>query len=313
MSRVTDLLPRALTRLVAAYAAAGLFFCPCMAGAGAPGDAAEEVVAAERAMARLFREKGLREAYLSNLAEDAVAFRAGPCLARPIHEKRPADLPVLFAWEPELVDVSLAGDLGYTFGPYHVYPNRTATEPVGQGHYLAFWRKRADGVWKSVVDVGIAHGKVDLTVAQIRRPARTGEHGLAGDPVKDLDGEKAALLEIDRSFGERVRSQGMVAAYTSLAAEDFHYCLEGAYPTIGRSAAAEVLKDGTGSVAWQPQAAVVAASGDLGYTYGTRERRQAGRGDAAAERASYLRVWNRGLRGEWVLFLELVVPYPPHG
>lgn len=308
MPPVTDPLSRALTRLVAAC----LLCCPWMAGAGAPGDAAEEVIAAERAMAKLFREKGLREAYLSNLAEDAVAFRAGPCLARPIHEKRPADLPVLFAWEPELVDVSLAGDLGYTFGPYHVYPNRTATEPVGQGHYLAFWRKQADGVWKSVVDVGIAHGKVDLAVARIRRPARTGQPLPVAGPVQSLDQAKAALLEIDRGFGERVRSQGWVGAYTGLAAEDFHSCIEGAYPTIGRSAAAEVLQHSSGAVAWRPQAAVVAASGDLGYTYGTRERSQAGGADAATERASYLRVWNRGPRGEWVLFLELVVPYPSH-
>lgn len=301
-----------MNRLVAVCAITAVLLCACLEGAGGPGDAADQIVAAERAMARLFREKGLREAYLSNLAEEAVTFRSGPCLARPIHEKRPADLPVLFAWEPELVDASLAGDLGYTFGPYHVYASRTAIEPVGQGHYLAFWRRQADGTWKSVVDVGTAHGKVDLTV-QIRRPVAVNDRRSTGHPVEDLEGEKAALLEIDRGFSVLVRSKGMVEAYMAFMAEDFHYCREGEYPAIGREAAAGALKTEPGSMEWRPQAAVVAVSGDLAYTYGTREDGSTPAGSGAQGRTSYLRIWNRGSGDRWVLFLELVVPYPPQG
>jgi len=289
-----------------------LCLLPCLplSGGADPDAALDEIIAAEHAMAKLFYEKGLREAYLTYMAEEAIAFRDGPCLARPRHEKQPPDLPILFAWEPELADVSRAGDLGYTFGPYHVYKNRSERDPVGKGHYLAFWRRKADHSWKSVVDVGTSHGPVSLAVDRIRRPAMPAAQGLLPNPPADAGKEKTGLMLLDRDFSDFARDRGTVEAYRKFAAEDFHFCREGEYPVIGKAAALETVKAMSGFMVWQPQNAVVAASGDLAYTYGTGELGRAPSAEGAAGRFSYIRIWNRDSAGNWVMFLDLSVPFP---
>jgi hypothetical protein len=52
----------------------------------------------------------------------------------------------------------------------------------------------------------------------------------------------------------------------------------------------------------------VAQSGDLGYTYGSYELKEA---NATSEKGYYARVWKRGANDQWQVVLDTTSPLPP--
>jgi ketosteroid isomerase-like protein len=72
------------------------------------------------------------------------------------------DMPATatLTWKPSQAEVSLGGDLGYTWGRYE-YRDRTADgKPVIEtGTYVTIWRRQSDGSWKVVLDGGTADPK----------------------------------------------------------------------------------------------------------------------------------------------------------
>lgn len=58
------------------------------------------------------------------------------------------------SWQPTTVDVSTAGDLGYTIGTYELKIHDAAGNPVtDRGKYVTVWEKEPDGKWKVVADI----------------------------------------------------------------------------------------------------------------------------------------------------------------
>jgi ketosteroid isomerase-like protein len=55
-------------------------------------------------------------------------------------------------WEPVKVEVSISGDLGYTFGNWELYDYQRGK--IRYGNYITIWRKQKDGTWRWVLDGG---------------------------------------------------------------------------------------------------------------------------------------------------------------
>src|SRR5262245_6609682 len=106
---------------------------------------AQVVVDSERAFSRLAGEKGIRTAFLTFLAEDSIVFQDKPMPGREVYEKRPEGQGVLF-WLPVVADISAAGDLGYSTGPWEYSP-KPGEKPVAFGEFSSIWKKQADGTW----------------------------------------------------------------------------------------------------------------------------------------------------------------------
>ncbi len=100
----------------------------------------ESLISAERAFAATSVATDTRTAFLANFAPNGVVFDDGPVNARSVWEQRPAGGPIL-SWGPEIADVSVAGDMGYTSGPYEVRmtPDEDA---VAWGHFISVRRFR---------------------------------------------------------------------------------------------------------------------------------------------------------------------------
>src|SRR5436190_18110221 len=73
----------------------------------------------------------------------------------------------LLSWEPIFADVSRAGDLGYTTGPWEFRPDGPDDQPVAFGQYFTIWKKQSGGDWKAVLDRGVS------TERSFLRPALT--------------------------------------------------------------------------------------------------------------------------------------------
>jgi ketosteroid isomerase-like protein len=106
-----------------------------------------ELLALDRSFSRSVAAKGLHIAYSEILDPQARAIREGsdPIIGK---DSIMAHLPDMVVVDPMNAEVSLAGDLGYTYGAYKSNPN--ATKP--SGYYVRIWKKNQARVWKLVVD-----------------------------------------------------------------------------------------------------------------------------------------------------------------
>src|SRR2546426_10798537 len=114
------------------------------------------IVEAERAFARGAAAKGTRDAFLEFLADDGIIFQPGPVNGKQFWQAR-TPRKGLLSWEPIFADVSLAGDMGYTTGPYEFRPNGAGDKPTAFGQYFTIWKKQTDGSWKVALDRGTSN------------------------------------------------------------------------------------------------------------------------------------------------------------
>src|SRR5918911_387999 len=82
----------------------------------APSDL-QSLVEAERAFARTALDKGIREAFIANIADDGVLFRPRAVAGKKWMEEHTSQ-PGVLTWQPVFAFVSRAGDMGYTTGPW---------------------------------------------------------------------------------------------------------------------------------------------------------------------------------------------------
>ena len=273
----------------------------CLFAAGAAAsEALDSLVAAERTFAARSAEKGVRDAFLAYLAGDGVIFRPLPTSGRKAWESR-GPVAATLAWEPVYAEVSAAGDLGYTTGPWELRPN-DPQRPAGYGHFVSVWQRQADGAWRVAVDIGITHaqpmrglGNVDFVPGPV--------HAAAKAPAEPPD-----LVALDLAWAQDAREKGSAAAFTRVAAPDVRFYRDHVAPVLGLRGAREMMRAVPGTTIWDPDAQKVARSGDLGCTYGILERR--GAAGTAPDSSVYLHVWRRTPDGRWKVALALENPLP---
>jgi len=117
----------------------------------------KEITETEKEFAAMAQQGGITEAFLAFAADDAVLMRNNVLVLgkEAIKESLEAGFRenASLTWEPEFVDVSASGDLGYTYGKY-LY---TLTDTLGntretEGVFHTVWKRQEDGGWKFVWD-----------------------------------------------------------------------------------------------------------------------------------------------------------------
>jgi ketosteroid isomerase-like protein len=257
------------------------------------------LIAAERAFSKTSAEKGVREAFLEFLADDAIVFRPYPVLGKKWHAENPSG-PGSVSWEPLYAEISHAGDLGYTTGPWQYRRGGTNDAVAETGHYAAVWRKQPTGDWRVAIDLTTTDPPGESGASF--RGQRVPEHTPA--PAVDPRAERAALLEAETAFSAASASNGAAAAYRSFAAEDIQYYRSMEKPVFGAENVVQQLAQRGGTLTWSAIDAVVAASGDLGYSYGTAELMR----ELSSRSSSYLRIWRKDRQGRWKVAVDMAAP-----
>ena len=274
------------------------------------------LVEAERAFARMSVERGVRESFLAFFADDGINFQPHPTNTREAYLKRPAPPtrpPVTLNWEPIFADISRAGDLGYTTGPYRLSDQSPERKPTQHGYYFSIWKRQPDGLWKVAVDVGIQTPAPDaaeraLHFQSVRRPSPAKK----ADVNIKLEYERAALLDADRKFIRAASSRGALKAFQEHLGDEARLHRNGSFPLTNGDAIRSFLARKKFMLSGAPVRAEVARSNDLGYTYGRYELRASGaQMAAAAEKGYYVRVWKRDSSGRWKIALDTTHPLPP--
>lgn len=260
------------------------------------------MVAAERAFAQHSIRAGTQAAFLAYMASNGVLYRPRAVKALPWLQARPMPRDLALVWEPVFADVSAAGDLGYTTGPWiGSSRSRTDVEPTF-GEYVTIWRRQEDGRWKAELDAGIAHGADPVGPAPIQAapaPAWRRSDAASSDAL-------ASLLAADSLLAAEASATGAGRAFRKRAAGHLRLLRNGRFPLASDSAAA--FLQATPGYTWKPAAGAVSRSGDIGYTYGPYVVLTAIGSREASESGDYVRIWRRNRAGEWQVVLDLTSP-----
>lgn len=267
----------------------------------------QSMVETERAFARMSEEKGTRPSFMAFIAEDGILFRPKAVKGKQwmIDHPLPAsDKRDLLSWGPSFAEV--AGDMGYTFGPWQYKSDIRDARPVAWGHFVTIWQKQADGSWKFAVDLGISHPEFTQTDFVLEQP-RT-QQLPTKVRVANSDTERAALFSAERKFSEDSAKSGAQKAFQFYAALNVHVFREGKLPFRGKALAADAFPLAPGLWTWQPEAWHVSRAGDLGYSYGTYWLKS-NDSSAKPEIGNYFRIWKKQ-DGIWKVVVDLANPVP---
>lgn len=266
------------------------------------------VVEAEHAFAQHSIDQGMKPAFLAYAAPDGVIVnRRGLVNAIETWSQRNPAPEGLLTWWPTYADVSRAGDMGWTTGPYEFRAKPTDETAADTGHFFTVWRKQPDGSWKWVLDLGTPHPAPATTETVLRYPSIP---AAAAPAPKSADAEegRASLAEAERSLSEESATKGMRSALLARADESLRLYRQGTYPVVGRDWVAKALKAQGELITWKPLKLDSAASGDLGYAYGSYELRMRASEEKPAGHGYYARVWKRLRGGPWRVVLNVTSP-----
>lgn len=261
----------------------------------------QALVQMERDFANAAATKGTRDAFLAFIADDGILFQPGPVNGKKFWTERQPRKGLL-SWEPIFADVSRAGDLGYTTGPWEFRPNGVDDKPVAFGQYFTIWKKQSDGSWKFVLDRGVGSDKPFATKILLF-PLHDEDSDYSG--AVDIERGRATLTKLEAEFSERSVKKGALDAFDAYIAEDARLLRENVAPAVGKNVALTLISTRLGTLSWQVTMADLSASGDLGYTYGVFEFKSG----AAAERGSYVHVWKKQ-SGKWKVVMDIMSPDP---
>ena len=268
------------------------------------------VVEAEHAFAQKSIDEGMKPAFLAYAApEGVIVNRRGPVNAIETWSQRNPAPTGLLTWWPTYADVSHAGDMGWTTGPYEFREKPTDEKPADTGHFFTVWRKQPDGAWKWVLDLGVLHPAPATTETVLTYPAALRNNARPAGPWPvNVETARQSLAEAERALSDASASQGFRAALLVRADDSLRLYRQGTYPVVGRESVAKAVKVLGEFITWKPLKADVSASGDLGYAYGTYELRAKQSDGKPAEQGHYARVWKRGRGGAWRVVFNVANP-----
>lgn len=123
------------------------------------------------------------------------------------------------------------------------------------------------------------------------------------------------VLAADRAFAALAKTGGARAAFTEYADPQAIMFSAGVGPLKGRTAISQAFAEPPAATpAWDPEAAEVAASGDLGYSWGWFVWTPVPGGPLDGKPALtgyYVSIWKKQPDGQWKWVVDLGVPAPP--
>jgi ketosteroid isomerase-like protein len=118
----------------------------------------------------------------------------------------------------------------------------------------------------------------------------------------DLIKEKEAIKKTDIDFSAFSQQKGMKAAFIQYLDSGGVLLRPDHYPIIGKEAVQYLQKvnDSSFTLTWEPAAAEMSGSGDLGYTYGIYTFRN----KDTAFQGTYVSIWKKQPDGNWKFVLD---------
>ncbi|MDE0508044.1 MAG: hypothetical protein OXI17_05340 [Gammaproteobacteria bacterium] len=273
-----------------------------------------ELEAADQTYADRSLEIGRHQAFLEFLGQGSVVFRDGPVNALELYSSESFSGAEI-SWEAHYIDVSRAGDLGLSAGPLVIINPSDGPDQDLYGHLISIWRKQ--GIrWELMADLAVLiPGYLSMDVQPNFEDTRPVLEETA-PPFAALSDPNPmeTLVEADLTFGRSINFRGGRRALLRWGMENSRVYLPGMAPAVGAEDASTVYGafldtqlEATIPIALNHVGGFLAASQELGYSYGTMQ--EEGATEEAGFRANYLRFWRLNTTGEWRIAVEVLSPY----
>lgn len=119
----------------------------------------QDIEQADVDFSNLSKEKGMHDAFLAYIADEGVLLRpymmpvVGYESVKKFLDEGNTDF--MLTWSPLFADISISGELGYTYGTYELtYKDEKGISVTRKGTYVTIWKKDKEGNWKFVLDTG---------------------------------------------------------------------------------------------------------------------------------------------------------------
>jgi ketosteroid isomerase-like protein len=112
-------------------------------------------------------------------------------------------------------------------------------------------------------------------------------------------------MKADRDFSSLSQKEGMHKAFLTFIADSGVILHDNAFPLVGRNSLAALYSKGSDSsfvLTWEPAYEKIAASGDLGYTWGYYRSKVKATG--ATGTGTYLTIWQKQPDGSWKFIVD---------
>jgi ketosteroid isomerase-like protein len=117
--------------------------------------------------------------------------------------------------------------------------------------------------------------------------------------------QTGVLMKADLDFSEMSAREGMQKAFIYNFADSGVMLRDNGYPINGRQSLITMFSgrtDSSFSLIWKPVFEKIAASGDLGYTYGYYKRTLKSTGEVS--QGTYVTIWEKQKNGNWKFVLD---------
>lgn len=121
--------------------------------------------------------------------------------------------------------------------------------------------------------------------------------------TSSIKSDRDQLFEVDRRFSDAATKTGFNKAFIEFAHPDAVLLRTNSMPIVGKTSIAAIYEkaDTTGvRFSWEPISGEIAASGDLGYTYGIYTLKI----DTLTEKGTYVSIWKKDDNGNWKYVLD---------
>ena len=112
-----------------------------------------EILKTDKEFSDLSKKEGMKKAFIEYMDDNGVLLRSDhtPIVGANAIEflMETNDTAFTLTWSPSAAQVSVSGDLGYSYGIY----NLQLQDTLLQGTYVSIWKKKKDK-WKFVLDSG---------------------------------------------------------------------------------------------------------------------------------------------------------------
>jgi len=272
-----------------------------------PQSVVDSLIAADRAFSAAAANVDTLTAISAFLHDDVVmplpngSFARGRAAVVEALRSNPFNTSSRAQWAPVRGGVSADGRHGFTFG---FMTTRGQDGSTRQSKYLAYWVRTPDG-WRAAAykRAPRPEGEVSMAMMAPALPARIIAADADAETVRAL---RDGLRQAEQAFSDEAQRIGLGAAFRRNGSDDAMNM--GATPgfTIGAEAIGTAIGGDSppSPVTWGADDALVAASGDLGVTFGViRPNGPVPEGRPAA--MPFFTIWRRaGPQDRWLYVAE---------
>ncbi|MEO6356017.1 MAG: hypothetical protein ABIU77_00045 [Ferruginibacter sp.] len=122
--------------------------------------------------------------------------------------------------------------------------------------------------------------------------------------IKDTTEQRAEMIAAEISFSEMSKTKGTKAALMQFIDSNGVLLRPNSFPLVGADAIDFISQsnDSAYTMIWQPKGGNIAASGELGYTFGVYS--VIPKNNDPAMHGTYVNVWKKQPDGSWKLLLD---------